>query len=129
MSPLSNEGDGPHFRGLLCTWHTISFCIPRVEVTMVSTSSGLSGGSVGKESACNAGDPASIAGLGSPGGGHGNPLQYSRLENPHGQRSLAGSSPWGHRVRHDQATNTSLFMVALRIQGYSVVKAFTGYGM
>ena len=33
----------------------------------------------------------------SPGGGHGNPLQYSGLENPHGQRSLAGYSPWGHK--------------------------------
>ena len=32
----------------------------------------------------------------SPGGGHGNPLQYSYLENPHGQRSLVGYSPWGH---------------------------------
>ena len=31
----------------------------------------------------------------SPGGGHGNPLQYSCLENPHGQRSLAGYRPWG----------------------------------
>ena len=31
----------------------------------------------------------------SPGGGHGNPLQYSCLKNPHGQRSLAGYSPWG----------------------------------
>ena len=30
----------------------------------------------------------------SPGGGNGNPLQYSCLENPHGQRSLAGYSPW-----------------------------------
>ena len=29
----------------------------------------------------------------SPGGGHGNPLLYSFLENPHGQRSLAGYSP------------------------------------
>ena len=28
-----------------------------------------------------------------PGGGHGNPLQYFCLENPHGQRSLAGYSP------------------------------------
>ena len=37
----------------------------------------------------------------SPGGGHGNPLQYSCLENPHGQRSLAGYNPWGHRVRQD----------------------------
>ncbi len=39
--------------------------------------------SVGKESACNAGDPGSIPGLGrSPGEGNGNPLQYSCLENP-----------------------------------------------
>ena len=39
----------------------------------------------------------SIPGLGrSPGGGHGDPLQYSFLENP-GQRSLAGYSPWGHK--------------------------------
>ena len=41
------------------------------------------GGSDGKESACNAGDLGSIPGLRrSPGGGHGNPLQYSCLENP-----------------------------------------------
>ena len=40
------------------------------------------GGSDGKESACNAGDPGSIPGLGrSPGEGNGNPLQYSCLEN------------------------------------------------
>ena len=32
-----------------------------------------------------------------PGGGHGNPLQYPCLGNPHGQRSLAGYSPWGHK--------------------------------
>ena len=50
---------------------------------------GFSGGSEGKESTCNVGDLGSIPGLGrSPGGGHGNPLQYSCLENPHGQRSL-----------------------------------------
>ena len=29
-------------------------------------------------------------------GRHGNPLQYSCLENPQGQRSLVGYSPWGH---------------------------------
>ena len=40
------------------------------------------GGSDSKESACNVGDVCSIPGLGSsPGGGHGNPPQYSRLEN------------------------------------------------
>ena len=32
-----------------------------------------------------------------PGGGHGNPLHSSCLENPHGQRSLAGYGPWGHQ--------------------------------
>ena len=48
----------------------------------------------GKESACNARDLGLIPGLGrSPGGGHGNPLQYSCLENPHRQRSLVGYSP------------------------------------
>ena len=55
----------------------------------------------GKESACNAGasgDAGSVPGLGrSPGGGHGHPLQYSCLENPHGQRSLAGYSPRGRK--------------------------------
>ena len=56
----------------------------------------LQDGSDGKESACNAGDPCSIPGLGrSPGRWHDNPLQYSCLENPLGQRSLAGNSPWG----------------------------------
>ena len=44
---------------------------------------GLPGGSDGKESACSAGDPGSIPGLGkSPGEGNGYPLQYSCLENP-----------------------------------------------
>ena len=39
-----------------------------------------------KESACNAGDPGSIPGLGrSPGEGNGNPLQYSSLENSMGR--------------------------------------------
>ena len=47
-----------------------------------------------KESTWNAGDLGLIPGLGrSPGGGHGNPLLYSCLENPHGQRRLAGYSP------------------------------------
>ena len=46
----------------------------------------------------NTRDTDSIPGLGrSPGGGHGNPLQYSGLENPHGQRSLLGYSPWDHK--------------------------------
>ena len=59
---------------------------------------GFPGGSDGKESTCNVGDLGSIPGSGrSPGGENGNPLQYSSLENPHGQRSLEGYSPCGHK--------------------------------
>ena len=55
-------------------------------------------GSADKESACNMGNLGSIPGLGrSPGGGHGNPLQCSCLENPHRQRNLAGFSPKGRK--------------------------------
>ena len=60
---------------------------------------GFPGGSVGKESACSAGDAGDtglMPGLGRcPGVGHGNPLQYSCLESCNGQRSLAGYSPLG----------------------------------
>ena len=56
---------------------------------------------VGKNSPANAGGMRNadlIPGSGrTPGGGHGNPLQYSCLENPHGQRTLAGYSSWGHK--------------------------------
>ena len=59
---------------------------------------GFPGGSDGKESACNVGDLGLIPGLGrSSEGGHGTPLQYSCLENPHGQRSLMGYSSWGRK--------------------------------
>ena len=55
-------------------------------------------GSAGKESACNVGDAGLIPGSGRfPGGAHGNPLQYSCLENPHGQRNLVGYSPWSRK--------------------------------
>ena len=67
---------------------------------------GFPSGSDGKEFAYSVGDAGSITGLGrSPGGGHGNPLQYSCLENFHGKRSLVGYIPWGsQRVRHDWVT-------------------------
>ena len=51
-------------------------------------------GSWTEESPCSVGDLGSIPGLGRFGGGNGNSLQYSYLENPHGQRSLAGYSPY-----------------------------------
>ena len=53
---------------------TLSSCFLKVAA--------LASGSVGKESACNAGELGLIPGLGrSPGEGNGNPLQYSCLEN------------------------------------------------
>ena len=56
---------------------------------------GFPGGSVSKESACNASDPGSIPGSGrSPGEGNGNLVQYSCLENST-DRALMGYSPWG----------------------------------
>ena len=60
------------------------------------------GGSVGKQFTCNAGDPRSIPGSGrSPGGGNGNPLQYSSLENPMDRRTCGLQSMGSQRVRHD----------------------------
>ena len=84
---------------------------------------GFPGGSDGKETACIVGDLGLIPGLGrSPGGGHGNPLQYSCLKNPHGQRTMDGYSPRGHRgpglteqlsaahsTAHSRATLTGYF--------------------
>ena len=62
---------------------------------------GLPDGTVVKNLLASARDMVSTPGLGrSPGVGNGNPLQYSCLEIFHGQRSLAGYSPWGRRVGH-----------------------------
>ena len=62
-------------------------------------------GADGKESACNAGDPSSILGLGrSPGEGNGNPLQYSCLENSMDrgtwQATVHGVTKSRTRLRH-----------------------------
>ena len=60
---------------------------------------GFTTASDGKESAWNAGNLGSVPGLGrSPVGRHGNPLQYSCLENSMArERSQAGYSPWDHK--------------------------------
>ena len=61
--------------------------------------------SVGKESACNAGDLGSIPGLGrSPGEGNGNPRQYSCLENPMDRGAWWATVHGVTRVGHDLAT-------------------------
>ena len=58
---------------------------------------GFPGGSDGKESTCNVRDLGSIPGLGWSPGGHNNPLQYSGLENLHGESSQVSYSPWGRK--------------------------------
>ena len=59
---------------------------------------GFPGGSDSKESACNAGNLGSIPVLGrSPGGGHGNQLQYSCLENPMTEELNRLYSSWGYK--------------------------------
>ena len=56
----------------------------------------------GKESACNVGDLGSIPELGrSSGGGHGNPLQYSCLENPMDEEPGGVQSMVSQRVGHN----------------------------
>ena len=69
---------------------------PVVEILPTPVFLGFPGVSDSKESTCNVGDLGLVPEFGkSPGGRHGNPLQYSYLENPHGQRSVVGCSPRG----------------------------------
>ena len=83
---------------------------------------GLSRWVRGKESTCNAGDVKDlIPGLGrSPGGGYGNPLQYSCLVLFHGQRSLASYRPWGCKIldRTEMLSmHTETILLELSIKG------------
>ena len=91
----------------MCTRATFSF---------VSASN-----SDGKASACNAGEPGSIPGLGrSSGEENCNPLQYFLPGESHGQRSLVDYSSWGCRVGHDWATHTHSAMWAFLTTGSNV---------
>ena len=74
--------------------------------------------------ASNVGDLDSIPRLERfPGGRHGSSLQYSCLENPHGQRSLAGYSPWASKesdtteqsIAHSQKKNVPERFIELHL--------------
>ena len=70
---------------------------------------GFPGGSDGKEFACNAGDMDLIPGSGKSPGEGGNPLPVFLSRESHGQRSLAGYSPWGRKESNmTEATNIYL---------------------
>ena len=69
----------------------------------------------------DAGDGGSIPGSGrSPGEGNGNPLQYSYLEHPHGQRILAGYSP--QRPNELDTTEQLMYMVIIHLISNSSFK-------
>ena len=70
---------------------------------------GFPGSSDSKESACNAGDLSSVPGLErSLGEEHGNPLQYSCLENPHGQGAWRATV---HGVAKSERPSTAVSIV------------------
>ena len=76
---------------LLISWHLLIW--------------GFSHSSVGKESACSAGDVMSIPGSGrSPGEGNGNPLQYSCLQNLMDRGAWEATAHGVTRVGHDLVT-------------------------
>ena len=80
---------------ILNSYKRLCICPDRLSYALV-TNKPPPGVSDDKESVCNAGDLGWIPRMGrSPGGEHVNPLQSSCLEDPHGQRSLAGYSSWG----------------------------------
>ena len=69
--------------------------------------------SLGKESACSAGDPGSISGLGrSPGEGNDNPLQYYYLENPMNRGALWATV---HVVINSPTPETTLLTTVLHL--------------
>ena len=79
--------------------------------------------SVGKESACNAGDPSSIPGLGKSGEGIGYSLQYSQaslvsqlVKNlPAMQETWVGSVGWEDPLEKEKATHSSKLGLPLRL--------------
>ena len=76
---------------------------------------GFPDGSAGKESACNAGDLASIPGLGrSPGEGNGNTLQYSHLENPRDRGAWRAIVQGSQRAGQDGATDAHYVSVMVK---------------
>ena len=86
--------------GIVFNWLYIS-----AECWVIASLYGFPHSSVSKESACNAGDPGLIPGLGrSSGEGNGNPLQYSWLEDPMDRGSWKATVLGVARVGHDWVT-------------------------
>ena len=81
---------------------------------------GFSGGSDGKESACNAGDLGLIPGLrGSPGEGNGNPLQCSCLENFMDRGARWATQPMGLQIDTIDQITLSLYILWVKIFSFT----------
>ena len=82
----------------------------------------------GKESASNAGNMGSYPRLvRSPGGGHGNPLQYSCVGNPmdRGAWQRSPDSPWGcKKVRHNLATKQQKITSSLVFLNFRITEVY-----
>ena len=86
---------------------------PKGVLKFTTKSLGFLQSSVGKESACHAGDPDSIPGLErSLGEGNGNPFQYSCLENPLDRGAWQATLHGVARVEHDLATKLLLLLLS-----------------
>ena len=115
----SNPGSATKW---LCDFEPVSLQLWVSISSSLKWERGFPGSTDGKESACHGGDPGSIPWLGrSPGEENGNPLQYSCLENRHGQRSLAGYSPWGRKESDttEWLTQTHTHTMKIKIQPFS----------
>ena len=90
----------PYFNKRMHSCILVSPYVCQLVLSLTLPPWGFPGGSEGKASACNTGDPGSIPGSGrSPGEGNGNPLQYSCLGNP-----MDGGTWWAtvHGVTESQ---------------------------
>ena len=63
----------------------------------------------------------------SPGGGHSNPFLYSCLENPHGQSSLAGYSPWGGKWVQALTLQMGRLRPSPRRQNFGACPIYSGH--
>ena len=92
------------------TWHVSVCALYKLHYAIYNVLQGFPCSSVGREPAYNAGDPGLISGLGrSPGGGNGNPLQYSCLENPMDRGAWWATVHGVARVGHDLASQPMFY--------------------
>ena len=104
------------------SFHQLFFCVVGLShLEIFNILSGLLWWLRPEASTCSVGDLSLIPGLGrSPGGEHGNPLQYSCLENPQGQRSLAGYKSMGsERVGHNWTSKHSIAQYSIVYMVYT----------